>query len=103
MICDGGYHSWYFLMCPYKHQHEGTDEMIWSHMIESVRKDIECVFGILKKRFMILKYALRVHELETVGKIFRTCCILHNMLHEYDGYDDWNEGSNLDEDHVDVE
>ena len=45
-ICDGGYHDWECLMPPNKHQVPGTDECAWSHHIESVRKDVECVFGI---------------------------------------------------------
>ena len=51
MIVDGGYHRWCSLVCPYKHQLEGTDMSKWSKNVESVRKDAECVFGILKKQF----------------------------------------------------
>ncbi|CAJ1955827.1 unnamed protein product [Cylindrotheca closterium] len=101
LICDGGYHQWKILMCPFKCQQDGTAVMIWSKWIESLRKDVECVFGILKKRFMVLKYANRLRDIETIGKVFRTCCILHNMLLEFDGYDDWEE--EFDEELVDVE
>ena len=50
-ICDGGYHTWDILIAPYKNQLEGSGMKKWSAHIESARKDIECVFGILKKRF----------------------------------------------------
>ena len=43
-ISDGGYHPWPCLVNPFKHQPEGTDLEIWSQNIESVCKDIECVF-----------------------------------------------------------
>ena len=51
-ICDGGYHFWQTLIPPYKDQLEGSSMMEWSKHLESSRKDIECVFGILKKRFL---------------------------------------------------
>ena len=88
-ICDGGYHNWECLIPPYKHQIEGSEEAEWSHHIESMRKDVECVFGILKKRFMFLKHPIRLHKLEHIQNIFVTCCVLHNLLLDYDGFDDW--------------
>ena len=90
-ICDGGYHLWETLIPPYKHQIDGSDEMNWSHNIESIRKDIECVFGILKKRFLFLKNPIRMHHPETIDDLFVTCCVLHNILLDYDGYDNWEE------------
>ena len=59
--------------------------------MESIRKDVECTFGILKKRFSILKNKFRVHKMEDISWIFCCCCILHNMLMEWDGLDDWKE------------
>jgi len=50
-----------------------------------VRKDVECFFGILKGRFRILKMTLLYGTRERVDNIFFTCCILHNMLHAFDG------------------
>lgn len=88
-IVDGGYNRWNVLMPPYKHQIEGTDEARWSKHVESLRKDVECTFGILKKRFAILKNRFRLHHKERISDIFWCCCILHNMLHKWDGYDDW--------------
>jgi len=49
-------------------------------MLESLRKDVECTFGILKGRFRILKTAVRLHRAIDIDKVFLTCCILHNML-----------------------
>jgi hypothetical protein len=63
------------MMCPFKFGDDTEPRMRWSKWIESLRKDVECVFGILKKRFMVLKYALRFRDIETIGKVFRTCCI----------------------------
>ena len=87
LICDGGYLSWQTLIPPYKHQIEGSAEGKWSKHVESLRKDVECTFGILKKRFAILKNHCRIHSKEQIEDIFRICCILHNMNHDFDGLD----------------
>ena len=54
-----------------------------------MRKDVECVFGILKKRFLFLKHPIWLHEPEQIENAFVTCCVLHNLLLDCDGYDDW--------------
>ena len=59
-ICDGGYHTWPQLIDPYKYQLDDSAEWIWSDHLESIGKDVECFFGILKKRFMILKNPMRL-------------------------------------------
>lgn len=47
---------------------------------ESVRKAIERVFGMLKKRFRILKIPLPCRAIKLVADIVHSCCILHNMI-----------------------
>lgn len=86
LICDGGYHKWRVLQCPNKVTANAT-VMKWSKVVESMRKDVECTFGILKIRFKILKYPLRFRTKETIWNIFRTCCVFHNILLDYDGRD----------------
>ena len=56
------------------------DELVWSKWMESVRKDVECTFGILKGRFTTLKSPLRYHKIEHLDNIWMTCCALHNLL-----------------------
>ena len=63
--------------------------------MESVRKDVECVFGILKGRFRCLKLPIYLHDKNVIDNMFFTCCILHNMLLTEDGYDRrWENGVN---------
>ena len=62
------------------------DEVLWSEWIESIRKDVECFFGVCKARFRFLRNPVE-YGLSTVDCAFRTSCILHNMLLAYDGYD----------------
>jgi hypothetical protein len=53
---------------------------------ESVRKIIERVFGMLKKRFRILRLPMLVKDMAEVEDIVKVCCVLHNMclqVHKY--------------------
>ena len=86
LICDGGYHRWPCLVSPVKHGIAGSPTMKWSAKLESVRKDIEGVFGILKVRFRFLKNFNNLHRQQSVDDCFVTCCMLHNMLLKSDGY-----------------
>ena len=76
----------------------------WSSNIESVRKDVKCTFNILKKRFLFLKNPIELHAPDKIQASFFTCAALHNWLHNYDGWGDWEGRSGLiTEDDVMVE
>ena len=61
-------------------------------LLESLRKDVECTFGILKGRWRILKTGIRIHGTDGPDKVFFTCCALHNKLLDIDGLDElWKE------------
>lgn len=92
LITDGGYHRWSCMACPMKHAHD-IQHTTWSCSLESVRKDVECVNGALKSRFRDLKNPIELHKKEYIDNVIFTCCILHNILIEYDGFDrQWEEG-----------
>jgi hypothetical protein len=57
----------------------------WSKWLESMRKDVECTFGIMKGRWRILKTGIRIQGLDNIDHIWKTCCALHNWLLEVDG------------------
>jgi hypothetical protein len=64
-----------------------------SDWIESYQKDAECVFGILKGKWCILKTGIRLAGTEVADRIWLTCCALHNMLLEVNGLDmQWRNG-----------
>jgi hypothetical protein len=48
--------------------------------LESICKDAECTFGILKKRWRVLEYGLNYYCMKDCEKVFTVCCVLHNML-----------------------
>ena len=94
LIVDGGYHKWKCMQCPMKHTSK-MKEALWSKWVESVRKDVECCFGILKGRFRCLKLPIYHQEKPLIDNMFFTCCILHNILLNVDGYDvRWEENVN---------
>jgi Plant transposon protein len=96
LMCDNGYQHWSCLMCPIKDPFL-RKEMRWSKWLESMRKDVECTFGILKGRFRILKTGIRIHSIKSVDQIWCTCCALHNVFLEHDGLNiDWEQGGKSD-------
>jgi Plant transposon protein len=102
LICDGGYHKWRSTQCPLKHT---TDRWasLWSCTLESVRKDIEGVYGILKSRFRFMKNPIELHNRSQITNAVHTICTLHNMLLNYDGLDSrWYEENDPDDDYNEV-
>lgn len=92
ILVDGGYLKWSCTIPPYK-QYKSHAEQRWSKWAESMRKDVECTFGILKGRFRILKTGIRLQSFEAVDNVWFTCCTLHNFLLEVDGlHAQWNNG-----------
>jgi hypothetical protein len=96
LIVDNGYLNWSTTIPPIKRTCNRA-EIRFSAWLESIRKDVECTFGILKSRFRILKTGIRLHRQEAADKIFLTCCAIHNWLLDVDGLDpDWREGVQSD-------
>lgn len=92
LLVDNGYHSWATTVPPIKTTMKKS-EIRFSSWLESMRKDVECTFGILKGRWRILKSGIRVSGVECADNIFLSCCALHNWLLEIDGLDtEWRHG-----------
>jgi hypothetical protein len=103
VINDNGYHKWSTMMEPSKHA-TSHEEIEWSEMLESLRKDVECAFGILKAMFAILKYGARVTQMETMDDIFITCCSIYNQRMRQLGKDEaWENVLNRTNDDSDEE
>jgi hypothetical protein len=99
-ICDGGYPKDSYLINPYGAR-SYMSEVYWSEWLESVRKDVECTFGVLKARFRILRNGMRFHKKIVVDAVMITCCILHNMLLHCDGLDMSQWANNEDWENID--
>ena len=92
-IVDNGYLSWPCTIPPQKDP-VSYKYIRFSEWIESIWKNVECTFGILKGRFSILKTGVRIRSIQKVDQLFRTCCALHNYLLFVDGLDKgWEEGT----------
>ena len=91
LLVDNGYHKWVSLMPPMKVASKRSD-VRWSMWVESLRKVVECTFGIMKGRFRVLKAGIRLHGVEAADKIWLTCCALHNWLLDEDSTesDQWD-------------
>jgi hypothetical protein len=81
LICDNGYLHWPTLICPFMRS-EGSSplESCFSANIESVRKDVECCFGILKGRWKSLDSGFKHRRIQICQHTFFACCVLHNMM-----------------------
>ena len=92
LLVDNGYLSWSVTVPPKKGSEYRT-EIRFSEWLESMRKDVECCFGILKGRWRILKNGIRLWGIDNSDKVWLTCCALHNMLLEVDGLSNqWKSG-----------
>lgn len=92
VIVDNGYLRWSVTVPPFKVTNR-IDEIRWSKWVESMRKDVECTFGILKGRFRILKAGVRLDGINAVDNVWFTCCALHNWLLDIDGLTgEWRDG-----------
>ena len=86
IMCDGGYHQWRETISALKGT-SNVDEASFAARLEAVRKDVEALFGRVKKRFRILKVGLLFQEADHVEHTFNFCMALHNRLLREDGYD----------------
>ncbi len=92
VIVDNGYLRWLITVPPFKVTNR-VDEIRWSKWVESMRKDVECTFGIIKGRFRILKTGIRMDGINAVDNVWFTCCALHNWLLDIDGLTgEWRDG-----------
>ena len=86
-IVNNDYLAWSCTVLPV--QDGATYEVIrFSEWLELMRKDVECTFGILKRRFNILRYGLRFRNITRCDQIWLTYCALHNLLLDIGGLDE---------------
>jgi len=90
LICDGGYPKCVSFVDPTLMDYEYLT-VSWAEWLESVRKDVERLFGALKMRFRWISKAIEYKDIETLGYAVKVAAILHNRLLAYDNFDkfDW--------------
>jgi hypothetical protein len=78
-LVDGGYPNLKVLQCP-PGLPKSEEEFLFRRVIESLRKDIERAFGVLKQRFLMLKTGFTTQSFQVMDDIFLTCVALHNFV-----------------------
>ena len=92
LMVDNGYLAWSCTVPPDSNA-TAYEGIRFSEWLESMRKDVECLFGIMKGRFCILRNGFKFHKIEHCDQLWLTCCALHNMLLNVDGLDkNWENG-----------
>ncbi|XP_026446282.1 isoflavone 2'-hydroxylase-like [Papaver somniferum] len=72
-LVDENYPEWSTLVQDYKY---------FNGQQMKLRKDVECAFGILKRKFSIIAGLSRFFDHQEMNKIILTCIILHNVVIE---------------------
>ena len=83
LIADGGFLKVGCMMDP-SHERYTVEQVRWSEYCESIRKDVECFFGILKIRWRFLMFLIEYHCATFIQNCFKCACILHNMILQFD-------------------
>jgi hypothetical protein len=103
LLVDNGCLAHAMTVPPMNKTTTSKSEIQFSAWLESLRKDVECAFGILKGRWRILTTGVCLRSVFAATKALTTCCALHNWLLEVDGLvnrweedvrSDWDVGSN---------
>ncbi|GJU47520.1 replication protein A 70 kDa DNA-binding subunit C-like protein [Tanacetum coccineum] len=78
-LTDGIYPQWSVLII----KNPGTNDhkrILYKIKHEAARKDVKRTFGVLKKKWKIIKYLARGLTQSRLSDIMHTCLILHNMI-----------------------
>ena len=78
-LADGIYPD-YPIFVKTVHEPATEKERYFAKKQEALRKDVERAFGVLQKRFFIIRSHSRVWSVSRMRRIMKCCIILHNMI-----------------------
>ncbi|GKB55835.1 protein translocase subunit SecA2, chloroplastic isoform X1 [Tanacetum coccineum] len=83
-LTDGIYQEWAVLMKSIA-QPGSTDvkRIRYKQAHETARKDVERAFGVLKKKWGIIRTPAQSRSLKKITHLMYTCIILHNMIRKF--------------------
>ncbi len=77
LLVDNGYLAFPTTFPPIKTSNSRAEIRSW---LESLRKDVECTFGILKGRWRILKTGICIHGTDAPDKGFHVLCLAQQVV-----------------------
>ena len=88
LLGDSGYGLKPYLLTPYPNP-DRYSERKYNKVHSQTRMSIEKAFGVLKRRFPLLKHGLRLRKAEDNCKLILSAFVMHNMIIHYnrDGAD----------------
>lgn len=89
-LVDGIYPRWPICAKPL-HEASTQRERSYTRVQESIRKDVECLFGVLQLRFGIMRRENQRWDLNEIVRIGNVCVILHNIIVRMLQYKDCSE------------
>ncbi|GJR37308.1 putative nuclease HARBI1 isoform X2 [Tanacetum coccineum] len=85
-LTDGIYPEWVVLMKSISQPGSNDVKRIrYKQAHEAARKDVERAFGVLKKKWAIVRTPARSRSLKRITHLMYTCIILHNMIRKEKG------------------
>jgi hypothetical protein len=80
-LADGIYPEWLVFVKSIRLPITENDKL-YAQEQEGARKDIERAFGVLRRRWSVLKQPARLHDRAVLRDVVLACIILHNMIVE---------------------
>ena len=68
--------------CKNQRNNHTAKAKLYAQRQQAARKDVERAFGVLQKRWAIIRHPARLWEMEELADIMYACIILHNMIVE---------------------
>lgn len=84
ILGDQGYPLKTYLLKPYTRQSATEDELYFNYRLSSVRRVVECAFGILVGKWRVLKSEIQCDP-KNVDTIVKCACLLHNVVIDKEG------------------
>ena len=98
-LVDAAYTNQPYFLAPYKGERYHNNDFsgvrtfsgpreLFNRRHSSLRNVVERTFGVLKKRFPVLKGPMPPYKILRQCTIVIACCVVHNIIREYDVHDD---------------